>query len=190
MSDKAEKQTESPGGGKKKGLLLVVLVAVAMLGLGGGGAWFFLSQKKSGGEHAAEVKPAKAEPPVFFTLEPFVVNLAGEETRYLQVGIDLKVADSGVIEQIKVHMPEIKNGVLLLLSSKTPEEIASLDGKNQLRGEIRDVVNRPLGIRGGDHREPAKAGEPGKEHASGDNPIKLAAAEGVVDVLLTSFVIQ
>jgi flagellar FliL protein len=185
MSDKAEKQPESAGGGKKKGvLLLVVLVALAMLGLGGGGAWFFLSQKKGGGEHAAEAKPVKAAAPVFFTLEPFVVNLAGEETRYLQVGIDLKVADSGVIEQIKAHMPEIKNGVLLLLSSKTPEEIASLDGKNQLRGEIREVVNRPLGLRGGDH------GGPGQAHAGEDKPIKLAAAEGVVDVLLTSFVIQ
>ena len=96
----------------------------------------------------------------------------------------VKVADSGVIEQIKAHMPEIKNGVLLLLSSKTPEEIASLDGKNQLRGEIRDVVNRPLGIGG------ARDGEPGKAHAAEDKPIKLAAAEGVVDVLLTSFVIQ
>jgi flagellar FliL protein len=187
MSDKAEKQTDAAGGGgKKKGLLLVVLVAVAMLGLGGGGAWFFLSHK-SGGEER-EAKPVKAEPPVYFTLEPFVVNLAGEETRYLQVRNDLKVADNAVIEQIKVHMPEIKNGVLLLLSSKTPEEIASLEGKNQLRGEIREVVNRPLGIRGPD--EPVKAGDPGKAHTGGSKPITLAAAQGVVDVLLTSFVIQ
>lgn len=187
MADKGEKETESAGSGKgKKKGLLVVLTAVAMLGLGGGGAWFFLSQKKGGDEHVTEAKPAKSEPPVFFTLEPFVVNLAGEETRYLQVGIDLKVADSGVIEQIKLHMPEIKNGVLLLLSSKTPEEIASLDGKNQLRGEIREVVNRPLGVQGAS----AKASEPGNEHSREAKPVQLAAAQGVIDVLLTSFVVQ
>jgi flagellar FliL protein len=98
----------------------------------------------------------------------------------------LKVADSGVIDRIKLHMPEIKNGVLLLLSSKTPEEIASLDGKNQLRGEIRDVVNRPLGAPGAS----GKATEAAGDHAGEAKPVKVAAAEGVVDVLLTSFVIQ
>ena len=191
MSEEAEKHAERAGGGAKKRLLLVVLLAVVMLGMGGGAAWFFLSHKKAGEPHAGEAKAAKAEPPVFFTLEPFVVNLAGEETRYLQVGIDLKVADSHVIEKIKLHMPEIKNGVLLLLSSKKPEELSSLEGKNQLRGEIRDAVNRPLGIQvqaaAAQPADEAKQSEHGKEEGA----VKLAAAEGgVVDVLLTSFVIQ
>jgi flagellar FliL protein len=191
MSEEAEKHAERAGGGAKKPLLLVVLLAVVMLGVGGGAAWFFLSHKKAGELHAGEAKAAKAEPPVFFTLEPFVVNLAGEETRYLQVGIDLKVADSHVIEKIKLHMPEIKNGVLLLLSSKKPEELSSLDGKNQLRGEIRDAVNRPLGI-----QVQAAAAQPAadeanqSEHGKEEGAVKLAAEGGVVDVLLTSFVIQ
>jgi flagellar FliL protein len=107
------------------------------------------------------------------------------------VGIDLKVADSHVIEKIKLHMPEIKNGVLLLLSSKKPEELSSLDGKNQLRGEIRDAVNRPLGI-----QVQAAAAQPAadeanqSEHGKEEGAVKLAAEGGVVDVLLTSFVIQ
>jgi flagellar FliL protein len=191
MSEKAEKQAGPAGGGKKSGLLLVVLVAAVMLALGGGGAWFFLLHKSTGGEHVAEAKAASAESPVFFTLEPFVVNLAGEETRYLQVGIDLKVADSHVVDKIKLHMPEIKNGVLLLLSSKKPEEIASLEGKNQLRGEIRDAVNRPLGMQA--EASPAHPAGEAKEsgHGKEEQPIKLAAVQdGVVDVLLTSFVIQ
>jgi len=191
MSEKAEKQAEPASGGKRTGLLLVGLVAAVMLVLGGGGAWLFLSHKSGGEGHVAQAKPAKADPPVFFTLEPFVVNLAGEETRYLQVGIDLKVADSHVVDKIKLHMPEIKNGVLLLLSSKKPEEISSLEGKNQLRGEIRDAVNQPLGVRA--QAAPARASGEAKEseHGKEDKPITLAAAqEGVVDVLLTSFVIQ
>jgi flagellar FliL protein len=189
MSEKAEKQTDSAGGGKKKGLLLIVLVAVVMLGSGGGAAWFFLSHKKGSEEHVAQAKPQRKDPPVFFTLEPFVVNLAGEESRYLQVGIDLKVADSKVVDQIKVHMPEIKNGVLLLLSSKKPEEIVTLEGKNQLRGEIREAVNGPLGVQAA----PAAVDTHGEGHDKADKPVKLAAAApdaGVLDVLLTSFVIQ
>ncbi len=115
-------------------------------------------------------------PPVFVTLEPFVVNLAGEVQHYLQVGIDLKVAEAKVGDRIKAHLPEIRNGVLLLLSSKNVEDLGTLEGKNRLREEIRVAVNHPLGVGDG------VAGE--DSHGSAEE------GEGVREVLLTSFVIQ
>jgi len=186
MSDKAEAKSEGEsGGGKKKGLLIIAIVGLVVLLAGGGGAaWFFMSKGKD--DHAAEAeKPKPKSPPVFVTLEPFVVNLAGEVQHYLQVGIDLKVAEAGVGDQIKVHLPEIRNGVLLLLSSKSVEELGTLEGKNRLRTEIRTAVNRPLGIEG----EAASA-----HGAEAGSDAHGAAAEheseGVQEVLLTSFVIQ
>lgn len=181
MSDKTEAKPEGEGGGgkgKKKGLLIAIIAGVVVLLAGGGGAaWFFLSKGKE--EHAAEAeKPKPRTPPVFVTLEPFVVNLAGEVQHYLQVGIDLKVSEAGVGDQIKAHLPEIRNGVLLLLSSKNIEELGTLEGKNQLRQEIRSAVNGPLGI---DGSKPAGDGH-GGDHAQ--------EGEGVQEVLLTSFVIQ
>jgi len=180
MSDKTEAKPEGEGGdgkGKKKGLLIAIIAGVVVLLAGGGGAaWFFLSKGKE--EHAAEAeKPKPRTPPVFVTLEPFVVNLAGEVQHYLQVGIDLKVSEAGVGDQIKAHLPEIRNGVLLLLSSKNIEELGTLEGKNQLRREIRSAVNGPLGI-----DSPKPAGDGRDDHAQG--------GEGVQEVLLTSFVIQ
>jgi len=124
---------------------------------------------------------------VFVTLEPFVVNLAGEVQHYLQVGIDLKVAEPAVGDQIKVHLPEIRNGVLLLLSSKNVEELGTLDGKNRLRAEIRSAVNRPLGI------ETTAAPAHGAKAGSDAHGVDVDAGhlgEGVQEVLLTSFVIQ
>ncbi len=181
MSDKTEAKSEGEGSGKKKkGLLIAIIGVVVVLLVGGGGAaWFFLS--KGDAEHAAEAeKPKPKHPPVFVTLEPFVVNLAGEVQHYLQVGIDLKVSEAGIGDQIKAHLPEIRNGVLLLLSSKNVEDLGTLEGKNQLRHEIRAAVNGPLGIE-------TKSGG-GDAHAAdshGDDE-----SEGVQEVLLTSFVIQ
>jgi flagellar basal body-associated protein FliL len=99
-----------------------------------------------------------------------------------------------------VHLPEIRNGVVLLLSSKKVEDLTEIEQKNRLRAELREVVNRPLGI----STPPAKAaaaaaagGEAsqpvGEAHAA--EPTKRAEAEaaqdsGVLEVLLTSFVIQ
>jgi flagellar FliL protein len=195
-------EVQEEGGKKKgKGLVLVAGVVVLTLALGGGGAWFLLSGKKEAapGEALAEAKH-KAEPPVFATLDPFVVNLAGEEEHYLQVGINLKVADPAVTEQIKTHLPEVRNAVLLLLSSKHPEELATLEGKNRLRHEIRMAVNGPLGVHtpvpvdavavAADAGEPAAAVPAAHASETPAPDVHDAGGEGVLEVLLTSFVIQ
>ena len=195
MSSKSEAQGEAQAngssGGKKKGLLLVIVGVLVLALAGGGGAWFFLAGKKDAAATEAKAKPKDDHPPVFVTLDPFVVNLAGDGEHYLQVGINLKVADSHVPDQIKAHLPEIRNAVLLLLSSKHAEELATLDGKNQLRREIRAAVNTPLGVQAPDAAPPG-SGAVGEAHA-GEPAHAEAAAEhggGVLDVLLTSFVIQ
>lgn len=202
---KSETANEGETGGKKGGkkLVLIIVGLVVLLGLGGGGAWFFLHKKSDHGEKAAKPKPHT--PPVFVTLEPFVVNLAGEASHYLQVGIDLKVADSKVGDAIKMHLPEIRNGVLLLLSSKQVDELGTLDGKNRLRDEIRAAVNGPLGVK--PPKAKKKSTEEPAAHADGEKTADAEKAadngheadahedaeeapEGVQDVLLTSFVIQ
>lgn len=207
---KTETASEADGGAKgggKKKLILIIVGLVLLLGIGGGTGWFFLHKK---GDHQVAAKPKPATPPVFVTLEPFVVNLAGEVQHYLQVGIDLKVADGHVGDAIKQHLPEIRNGVLLLLSSKQIEELGTLEGKNQLRQEIRAAVNKPLGIASpaatpapapaadahaadnGSGGAAADAGS-GAAHAAekpAAEPAGDESPQGVLDVLLTSFVIQ
>lgn len=145
---------------KKKGKLFLVLGV--LLALGGGAAWYFMPSDTKTAEH----KDEKPKPPVFVTLETFTVNLQAEGggEHYLQVGIDLKVTDSAVVDLVKLHMPEIRNGVLLLLSSKSAEQISSLEGKQKLSAEIQEQVNKPLGAK--------------------------AAGQGVTGVFFTSFVIQ
>ena len=182
MSDKTQAKSEGEGGGggkKKKGLLLAIIAATVLLLAGGGGAvWVFLS--KGDGEHAAEAeKPRPKHPPKFVTLEPFVVNLSGEVQHYLQVGIDLKVAEAVTEDQIKAYLPEIRNGVLLLLSSKNAEELGTLEGKNLLRREIRAAVNAPLGIEPGDDDDAHAVEGHGADQVKGEQ-----------EVLQTSFVIQ
>lgn len=145
---------------KKKGKLFLVLGV--LLALGGGAAWYFMPSDTKTAEHKEE----KPKPPVFVTLETFTVNLQAEGggEHYLQVGIDLKVTDSAVVDLVKLHMPEIRNGVLLLLSSKSADQISSLEGKQKLSAEIQEQVNKPLSAK--------------------------ADGQGVTGVFFTSFVIQ
>jgi flagellar protein FliL len=190
QSDTQPDAAPKKSGAKK--LLLIGVGAAVLLAAGGGGAWLFIAHKSDPHEAKAKAKPSAQ--PLFLTLEPFVVNLAGDVQHFLQVGIDLRVADGSVSEQVKVHLPEIRNGVLLLLSSKKVEDLASIVQKNRLRDEIREAVNKPLGI-----QTPVPAGDPAQpvSEAQAAEPPKPAEPEtapqpdgGVLEVLLTSFVIQ
>lgn len=135
---------------KKKGKLLVILIVLLLLGGGGGGAaWYFMGAKK-GGEHGAEAKKEEPEkPPIFTRLDQFTVNLqkSDGEDHYLQVELDLQVAENKVTDDIKLRMPQIRNAMLLLLSSKTPEELASVEGKQKLSADIVAQINKIIGAK-------------------------------------------
>jgi flagellar FliL protein len=169
---KADAAAAPAAGGKNK-LFMMIGAVVLVLGLGGGAGWYFLHG--SSGDEAAE--PAKKEhssskkkkkeehPPEFLPIEPFTVNLQPENgDQYLQVAFTLEVEGAEQAELIKTNMAKVRSRVLLLLSGKKASEINTVEGKQQLAGEILAVVKEPF-AKHGDEQE-------------------------VTDVLFTSFIIQ
>ncbi len=190
-----------PGGKKGNGKLFLIIGLVLLLAGGGGGAWFFMQGKKGAeGEQEAKAKP-KA-PPLFEKLEPFVVNLS-DRGRYLQVQMELRVPDAKTQEAVKKLLPQIRNGILLVLSGKRADEITSAEGKQRLQLEIRHQANKALDIVF-DLPPLMKSFPEGTEQAvidqakaEFDKQVEAARATmvkvdgvGVTDVLFTSFVIQ
>ena len=160
--DKAKKEEiieEGEVKPKKKPILLIVIVLLVLLAGGGGAAWYFTQGKAA---HPAKEEKAKVAPPVFEKLDSFTVNLAGGE-RFLQVEMSLKIPDAKVSEEIKLRMPEIRDAILRLLSSKQAEELSSVEGKSKLSEEIKKQTNQVLG---------------------------KSSQEGVIAVLFLSFIIQ
>jgi flagellar FliL protein len=161
-----------PASGSKKKLFIMIGALVAVLGVGGAGAAYFLTQH--GGEEAAEPvkkehaskKKKKAEAPAeYLAVEPFTVNLQPETgDQYLQVAFTLQVEGPEQAEIIKTNMAKVRSRVLLLLSGKKASEINTVEGKQQLAGEILAAVKEPFEPHG-DEQE-------------------------VSDVLFTSFIIQ
>lgn len=149
-----EAETETPAAPpKKRRLLKILLPLLLLLGAGGGGAWYFLQDReapapgKAGAAKAAKAaKAVPAKPPVFVALEPFTVNLQHEDAspQYLQIGLALKVADLTIVEAVKLHTPEIRNRVLLLLSGKSARDISTVAGKQALSTELAREIGQPL----------------------------------------------
>lgn len=80
-------------------------------------------------------------------LETFVVNLAGSKGRkVLKVNMELEVkgnkdGDGNIISEIETRKAQIRDFIIIILSSKSYEEISTKDGKDFLRNEIKDNIN-------------------------------------------------
>ena len=212
----AAEVTAAKPAGKKK--LIIIVAAVLLLGGGGGGGAWFMMKGKHSAEGEAQAKPVKKEvrhadkgaPPVFLPLDSFVVNLRNQTTQsndqFLQTEMTLRLAGPEVVDEVKQHMPEVRNRVLMLLSSKTAQELLTPEGKTKLaesvRVEITAVVD-PESVKPAEQpkvkKEPAE-GEKGEKADEAEAKPDEAATEGedaqspedykVKSVLFTSFIIQ
>jgi len=71
-------------------------------------------------------------------IKPFVVNLAdGGEAHYLRITVSLGVSEVSEEEKPnKLYLARVKNAMLSVLSSKTSEEVLSVEGKSKLRKQL------------------------------------------------------
>ena len=167
----AEEEAEGEGGEaageeEKKGLpIKLILIVVGVLALAGGGYFaytnFFQEEAveesaeggKEGEEGADGADGADGEkegelPPdvgVMFSMDPFVVNLAGSKgKRFLKVTTTLELSSPEVNPEFEENIQKITDSILVLLSSKSFEDVYSVQGKFKLKDEITTRVNRFL----------------------------------------------
>lgn len=75
-------------------------------------------------------------------LETFIVNLAGSKGRkVLKVNMELEIKGAEVIQEIENRKAQIRDFIIIILSSKSFEEVSSKEGKDALRNEIKDNIN-------------------------------------------------
>jgi len=80
------------------------------------------------------------------SIPPLLVNLAEPQgRRYLKLALDIEVKDKAAADQLNKSMPKVKDTLLLLLSSKTYEDLGSLENKILLKKEIVERLTLVLG---------------------------------------------
>lgn len=81
---------------------------------------------------------------------PFVVNIAeANNMRFLQVSMEVMAKDPAAVEDVKKHMPAIRNSLVLLLSSQGYPTLNSPEGKEKIRvnslAEIQKILQEHTG---------------------------------------------
>ncbi len=137
---------EKKGGGKK--FLIFIVIGVVLLVGAGVAAYFLLFSKPAPPPEEKQPAPESPKPEVgpFLQLNPFVVNLADPTgRRYLRVKIALELKDDQALSEANNRIPQINDTIIMVLSSKTVEEVLAPEGKSELRFEILNKLNQLLG---------------------------------------------
>lgn len=145
MATAAPKSSDADAGADKKPAWKkwLPIALLALVGAGAAGGWFIWKGSSKQESHAEEQAAAALQPPVFHPLEPFTVNLNGDG-QFLQIALTLQLASQKEVEHLKVYLPQVRSRLLMLISSKTGEEISSTEGKQHLIEEIMAAVREPF----------------------------------------------
>lgn len=154
-----EVKAEAPPEKKKLPVKLIVIALVGVLVLGGAAAGYFLvlAPKMKGGHGKPAVEKVEKKhgekgeegegggAGQLKALEPFIVNLNDEQgSRYLKAVMQFEVSNSAVDKEITDKTPQIRDEILMLLSNKSYDDVATVSGKRILKREIIGSVNKFL----------------------------------------------
>ena len=149
--DNADEAAEGSQGLGKKKLILLAVMALLIVGVSVGGTLAVLNLTGGGREEVPEeMTDAPAEEvevvkkAIYYPLKPpiLVTFDAKGRQRYLQAEITLLTRENDVIAAIELHMPMIRNALVLLIGSRTFEEIQTAEGKELLRVQCLQEIQR------------------------------------------------
>jgi len=132
------------------GILVVLIVALSSAIAGAGGAYFVLDQRIDEAKEAREAAAAEPAEPASYadrllTLEPFIVNVGGEGyARFLKLTVALEADSMEARGELEARSAQVRDSIILLLSSKRLADVGEFEGKALLKQGIRDRGNRIL----------------------------------------------
>ncbi|WP_298266781.1 flagellar basal body-associated protein FliL [Geobacter sp.] len=135
------------------GAAAVVVIALAVVFMGGGKkdkgkegeAEAKVEQKAEAGKEGGKEGEKGGAASNVFAMEPFIVNIYdGQEIRYLRTKIEFETAGPAAKADIEARQAPLRDAILVLLTTKTLQDVQDLQGKNQLRDEIMTAVNKIL----------------------------------------------
>lgn len=94
---------------------------------------------------AEEALAEKQQTKVLLGFKEFVVNLSGSRgRRVVKTTIELELPNDQSKKEIERRGAQIRDQIILILSSRTYEDVSGKDGKELLRSEIKNAINPSL----------------------------------------------
>lgn len=144
-----ENEDESGGGGKSK--LVIIIIVAAVLILGGAIAAYFLlgsddTAEDANAEASEEEVKVNKEPAIYVGVpEAITSNIPGKsKNRTVQIKMSFMVRGDEAKDNVKTHMPQLKNDVLMLVSQQSADELKTPEGRIKLQEKALETVQTTL----------------------------------------------
>jgi flagellar FliL protein len=142
----------------KKVLIIIIAVFLLLMGMMGGGFFLLWSkmsmtvaqvqQQNAGQGNEEEVVEEKPTIGPLYRMDTLIVNLADHGgKRYLRVTMEFelkandKVDPAEVAAEIETRLPQLRDTILMILPTKTYDDISTSQGKIALRDELVAKLN-------------------------------------------------
>jgi flagellar protein FliL len=127
---------------KKSSLMKIVILVVLVAILGGGGYFAYLKFFKA---PAKESNVPVVEQPITQEMGTYLVNLADPGgKRYLKVTMQFELNGAKVSQELARRNVEVRDRIIMLLSSKEYDDIGNPTGKTTLKKELMTQLNKIL----------------------------------------------
>lgn len=153
----------APAGGKKK-ILLMAVIAIAVLAVAGVAFVLFMKEpappagggaesgqeagKEGGAKHGGTAEPEGGAVEGVLAIKPVVVNLADSGVfRVARIGINLGCNDKKLTETFAndtLLQSQVQDVIIQTISARTSDELLSPKGKDNLKKELLDALNKKL----------------------------------------------
>ncbi len=152
---------EKPSGGKKK-LIIFIVLAIVLIGASIGGTLVAVKMLSPEPEVVQEfdedgnpITSAEEEevkgPAIYFPLKPALIvnyDVRGRQ-RFLQAEISVMTREEDVVNAVEIHMPMMRNNLILLFSGQTYDELQTDEGRELLKQdslkELQNILEQEIG---------------------------------------------
>lgn len=96
------------------------------------------------GSGAAASKKKNSDFGKMIPLEQFVVNLStpgGSNPKFFRLNAALEVPNEDTEAEVNSKIPQIRNAIIDLINSKRASDVATVEGRDYLKEEIRNALN-------------------------------------------------
>ncbi len=121
---------------KKSNKSLFIIIGIIVIALAGGvTAYMLLFSGKGAATEAKHHDEKKETKTALVALDSFVLNLA-EQGRFLKVTMQFELNDAADQPLVTEKIPQLRDAIITLVSSKSAEAVSSPEGKLQLKDEL------------------------------------------------------
>ena len=79
----------------------------------------------------------------YLPLESVLVNLEGRR-HYLKVDVQILMDSKANADKVKAHVPAIRHMLIMMLSNRSPEEVATIEEREKIRKKAAEAMEKLL----------------------------------------------